>query len=100
MAIIKNVLEEELERLERMQKTYEEKIDSLPKGVVQMKVIQNKQYPYLMFRVGNKVKTQYLKLNREEIQELKEKIEQRKKFEQTLKEIKKDIKIIKKVIKK
>lgn len=100
MAIIKNVLEEELERLEKMQKVYEEKITSLPKGVIRIKLIQNKCYPYLMFREGSKVKTKYLKLKEEEIQELREKIEQRKKHEQTLKEIKKDIELIKKVIKK
>ncbi|NLZ90937.1 MAG: hypothetical protein GX918_03350 [Clostridiales bacterium] len=99
MSIIKNVLMEEFERLERMEKSYRDKVNKLPKGALIVKNINNRQYNYLVYRENQKVIQKYLKLSDKEIEELKKKIEQRRKFEKILREIKKDYQIIKRALK-
>ncbi len=97
MAILKDMLIEELDRLTRMENGYIQKIDSLPKGSIVNKSIKEKKYSYLVYRSGLKVITQYIKP--EELEDLKKKVEQRNKYKKDLREIRKDIKIAKKVVK-
>lgn len=97
--MIIDILEEEFERLQRMEKSYQEKIATLPKGSIQYKRINGRKYPYLFFREGNQVKSKYLKLDEKALNGLQFQIQQRKKYEKLLMDIKKDYKIISKVIK-
>lgn len=92
--MIIEVLKEELERLQRMEESYLDKIASLPKGSIQYKSIHGRRYPYLIAREGNQVKSIYLKLDEAGLNELSFQIEQRRKFERLLDEIKRDRKII------
>jgi|LSQX01.3.fsa_nt_gb hypothetical protein len=96
MAILKDMLKEELDRLTRMENSYIQKIDSLPKGSIINKSINGKKYAYLVYRSGLKVVTQYIKP--EELDDLKKKVEQRNKYKKDLQEIRKDIKVAKKVV--
>jgi hypothetical protein len=100
MPVIKDVLKEELERLQRMEKAYLNKISQLPKGSVCMKKIAGKIYPYRAFRMGNQVKSEYLKMSQEELELLKSQISQRRKYERVLKSIREDSKFIKAALKK
>ena len=100
MPVIKDVLKEELERLQRMEKAYLLKLSQLPKGSICMKKIAGKMYPYRAFRKGNQVKSVYLKMNQEELELLKSQINQRRKFERALRSIKEDCKFIKASLKK
>jgi len=96
MAILKDMLKEELDRLIRMENSYIQKINSLPKGSIVSKIINGKQYSYLVYRNGLKVITEYIRP--EELEDLKKKVEQRNKFKKDLQEIRKDIKVAKKVV--
>ena len=96
--MIIDVLREELERLQRMEKSYCDKVAELPKGSIQFKCINGRKYPYLCVRECNRVKSQYLKLNEKELKELLFKIEQRRKYEKVLMDIKQDYRIILKAI--
>ncbi|MFA6807559.1 MAG: hypothetical protein WCR27_01065 [Eubacteriales bacterium] len=97
--MIKDVLKEELERLQQMERVYREKIAMLPKGSIQYKRINGQKYPYLFVRDGNKVKSKYLKLDERALSEMHFQIQQRRKYEKVLMEINKDFKIISKAIK-
>ncbi|MDD5622243.1 MAG: hypothetical protein PHQ09_03645 [Actinomycetota bacterium] len=94
MVILKEVFKEEKERLLKMKEFYMEKVLELPKGNIVFKNRGNKKYPYLVYREANKVKTDYLKNNEDELKELGLKIKKRKKYIKLLKEIKKDLKAL------
>ena len=99
MSIIKNVLFEELERNQEMQKSYKEQIDTLPKGKIILKRIKNREYYYLLYRDNGKVKTDYLgpegKFNPDEIQK---NIDKRRYFQETLSKLQQEEKEIRKAI--
>lgn len=96
---ILSVLEEELERLKDMEKGYIEKLAALPRGSIRDKVISGKTYHYLMYRDGPRVRTKYLKLSEQEIEELRFQLAQRQKFEKALREIRRDCRLLRKVVK-
>ncbi|MDQ2086451.1 hypothetical protein RBH29_08415 [Herbivorax sp. ANBcel31] len=96
MAIIKDMLKEELERLKQMEQSYMQKIDSLPKGSIVNKKINNKNYSYLVYRNGNKVLTKYIKP--EDLDDINKKVLLRNQYKKDLKEIREDMKITKKVV--
>jgi len=99
MSIIKNVLIEELERNQEMQKTYKGQIEALPKGKIILKKIKNREYYYLLYRDHGKVKTDYLgpedKFNPDEIQK---NIDKRRYFQETLNKLLLEEKEIRKAI--
>ncbi len=94
MAILKEMFKEEKERLLKMEKFYMDKIRELPKGKIVFKKRGNKEYPYLVYREGNKVKTDYLKNKDNDLKELELKIKKRKKYIKLLREIEKDLKTL------
>lgn len=98
MSIIKGVLEEEYERLKRMEIAYSSKINELPKGSIQIKTIKGRKYAYLVHREGRKVVSRYLNSDENQMNLLRRQIEQRKKFVKEIRLIQEDFKIIKKAI--
>lgn len=98
--MIIGVLEDHYERLKSMEKSYIEKIASLPRGNIRYKNIKGRLYPYLVYREGMQVKSKYLKLSADALDELKFKLEQRQKFIKDLREVKRDCKILEKAIRK
>lgn len=97
MAFIYGVLSEEYERLREKKQDYEEKLKQLPKGALVKKRINGREYNYLMYRVNDKVKTEYIK--EERLNEIYLQLERRKKIKKSLSSIKQDISIIEKVVK-
>jgi hypothetical protein len=97
MAFIYGVLFEEYERLKEKKQDYEEKLKQLPKGALVKKRINGREYNYLMYRVNDKVKTEYIKEGR--LNEIYLQLERRKKIKKSLSSIKQDISIIEKVVK-
>lgn len=65
-----------------------------------MKKIAGKMYPYRSFRVGARVKSEYLKVSQQELEQLKNQINQRRKYKEALKSIREDSKFIKAALKK
>ena len=97
MAALKEMVKEEKERLLRMKDFYLEKIKELPKGSIIFKNRKARKYPYLIYREGQLVKTDYLKININELKELSTKINKRRKYLKMLREIKKDLKDFQKI---
>ena len=75
--ILKQILKEELERLNRIEAVYEDEIKSLQKGSIVYKTIKGKEYAYLQYRNGKKIVSKYIK-NEEEIDKINKTIEKRK----------------------
>lgn len=98
MSIIKGVLEEEYERLKRMEIAYSSKINELPKGSIQIKTIKGRKYAYLVRREGKRVVSKYLNTNENQMDVLRKQIEQRKKFQKEIRQIQEDFKVIKRAI--
>jgi hypothetical protein len=95
MAVLKEMFREEKERLLKMKKFYMGKILELPRGSIIFKKRGKREYPYLIYREKNKVKTDYLKCNTDELKDLEFKIKKRKKYLKLLREIEQDLKVFK-----
>ena len=100
MKILNGVLNEELDRLNKLKKNYEKQIAKLPKGSLIRKNIKRNIYYYLNYRQEKKKIFRYIgKLPRKELENLLDKIEERRKLEKLNKQVKKDIKKLEKMIK-
>lgn len=60
MSIVNGILQEELDRLEKLQAKYSAMLEALPKGSLRKKQIGQKIYLYLVSRKGDQVVTEYL----------------------------------------
>lgn len=76
MSVFEDVLEEEFARSSRLLDLMEQEICLLPKGSIRMRNIKGHEYCYLNYRVGDKVKSDYVPAA--EVDELRAKIERRK----------------------
>ncbi len=100
MKILNSVLNEELDRLNKLKKNYEKQIAKLPKGSLIRKNIKGNIYYYLNYRQEKKKIFKYIgKLARKKLENLLDKIEERRKLEKLNKQAKKDIKKLEKMIK-
>ena len=100
MKILNGVLNEELDRLNKLKKNYEKQITKLPKGSLIRKNIKGNIYYYLNYRQEKKKIFKYIgKLPGKELENLLDKIEERRKLEKLNKQVKKDIKKLEKMIK-
>ena len=99
MSIIRNVLIEELERNQEMQKSYKGQIEALPKGKIILKKIKNREYYYLLYRDHGKVKTDYLgSKDKFDTDEIQKNIDKRRYFQETLNKLLLEEKEIRKAI--
>jgi len=100
MKILNSVLNEELDRLNKLKKNYEKQIAKLPKGSLIRKNIKGNIYYYLNYRQEKKKIFKYIgKLARKKLENLLDKIEERRKLKKLNKQAKKDIKKLEKMIK-
>jgi len=100
MKILNSVLNEELDRLNKLKRNYEKQIAKLPKGSLIRKNIKGNIYYYLNYRQEEKKIFEYIgKLPGKELKNLSDKIEERRKLEKLNKQVKKDIKKLEKMIK-
>ena len=76
MPVLEDVLEEEYARSNRLLGLMEQEIGLLPKGSIRMRNIKGHEYCYLNYRVGDKVKSDYVPAT--EVDELQAKIERRR----------------------
>ena len=98
MEILNSILIEELERLRKLKKHYEQEISKLPKGCLVRKKIKGHLYYYLNYREGKKGVFKYLgKLNNKELGKLEEKISERRKLRKLEIQVKRDIPKLEKI---
>ena len=99
MSIIKHILDEELKRLQKLSRKYQQQIDKLPKGSLAKKKRNHNYYYYFAYRNGAKIK--FIYLGKDSSPAVKEAIEARKKRVQYLelqKKLKHDLKELKKAL--
>ena len=99
--VIYGVLEEEKQRnLERQEITRQE-IESLRKGTIVLRNISGKEYYYLRYRKGNKIKNDYIGkvCNKEKLDNIKYELEKRKYLLEVLRKLKLEYKQISKIVK-
>lgn len=97
--VIHGVLEEELDRNNRMKERYIQEIAKLPKGTILLRKIGNREYYYLKFREGKKNIAKYIgKKNEIDIKELEVQIEKRKHLESVIKNLNQEEKEIRKAL--
>lgn len=87
MTILEDVLLEEYVRNLRIEQLLKDEIDSLPKGSLQKKQINGKEYFYLQYRSGDTVKSKYIKTS--DCESITNQLEKRKSDIRALKEIQK-----------
>lgn len=91
MQTVEGILKEELKRLGEAEKSYRREIKGLPRGSIQYKKIKGVAYPYLAFRRGGKVVSQYLgRLSKEELKALKKGVEARGRYQRLLNEVRRN----------
>lgn len=84
MSVLEDILEEEYERSARLIRLMEEEIASLPKGSVRTRRIGSRDYYYLNYREGDKVRSDYIQISA--VEEVRGKIARRKELQAALKE--------------
>lgn len=92
MSVLEDVLEEEYARSSRLLDLMEQEIGLLPKGSIRMRNIKGHEYCYLNYRVGDKVKSDYVPAA--EVDDLRAKIERRRALAAAIKEQKQSQKLI------
>lgn len=96
MSILMEVLQEELDRLNRQQSVYEADLQELPKGYISKKNIRGKESYYLQHREGNKIVSKYI--SADELPEVEALVKRRKQLEASLRRVKQDQKKLRKVL--
>lgn len=92
MSVLEDVLEEEYSRSSRLLVLMEQEISGLPKGSIRMRNIKGHEYCYLNYRVGDKVKSDYIPAA--DVEDLRAKIERRKALAAAIREQKRSQKQI------
>ena len=86
MSDIKSILKEEKERLQKLEKRYEEEISKLPSGTLSVKTRNGRKYAYRAYRIDRKVKTDYIgPVDNDKSRELEKLISRRRELEELLK---------------
>lgn len=98
-SIVLGVLQDELERNQRMQSRYQKEIDQLPKGALFKRSIKGHQYLYLNYRDKKKVVSKYLgKLDAIEVEDIQKRVSERKRYEDLLKKLRDEENILTKAL--
>ena len=85
--MIREMLEEELDRNSRAQKAYEAERDRLPKGSVTVKRRGSREYCYLKYRDGSRVVTDYVGIASKVEPELRDAVARRKEIENAIRQL-------------
>lgn len=96
--IIRDTLEEELERNMRSCLAYQREIDTLPRGSITIRTRHGRPYCYLKYREGKKVITEYVGSEEKVGEELRAKLEKRRALQATLRRLEKEQAFIRKAL--
>ena len=97
--VIYSMLEEEKKRNLKMQEAYMHEIDMLRKGSITTKTVSGKNYYYLKYRQGDKIKNDYIGKDDNTVEIIKQEIEKRKYLQRILKRLKTEYRQISKIVK-
>ena len=85
--VIYSMLEEEKRRNLEMQEAHKREIAALRKGSITTKAISGKNYYYLKYRQGDKVKNDYIGKDENAVETIRQEIEKRKYLQGVLKRL-------------
>ena len=99
MSVLKDVIQEEYNRLDSLLDLYEQKISECVKGSLSVKKRGDHSYYYLAFRDNGKVKFVYVgKEGSESVKEAAEKIEKRHRYEKMKKKSQENLSEVRKLL--
>lgn len=96
--MIREMLEEELDRNARAQEAYEAERDRLPRGSVSVKRRGGKEYCYLKYRDGSRVVTDYVGVASKVEPELRAAVARRKEIEASIRQLRDERKYIERAL--
>jgi hypothetical protein len=96
MSILSEILNEEYERLNRTISSYEAMAAELPKGSLRKKRINGREYAYLQWRDGKKIKSKYIKSSEKDA--IAELINRRRQYEREIRSLNESKKQFDKVV--
>ena len=96
MSILMEVLQEELDRLDRQQVAYKSHLRELPRGYISKKKIRGKESYYLQYREGAKIVSKWIPAAN--LQEVEKQVDQRKMLEASLRRVKEDQKKLRRAL--
>ena len=96
MSILMEVLQEELDRLDRQQVADESHLREVPRGNLSKKKIRGKESYYLQYREGAKIVSKWIPAAN--LQKVEKQVNQRKMLEASLRRVKEDQKKLRKVL--
>jgi len=100
MNILISTLKEELATVKRLENKYSKELSKLPKGSFILRKVKGKNYGYLTYRDGSKVKQKYLgRLNDADIEKYQNIKKRRKELKEKLKSVKKQRTILERALK-
>jgi hypothetical protein len=82
MSVLSEILQEEYDRLKATIVSYEKEVAGLPKGSIVIKRIGGREYPYLQWREGTRVKSRFIK--KEDLLYLKDQVNRRREYEKQI----------------
>ena len=100
MSVVLDAIEENLERNLYMQELYSKNMQSLRKGSLTVKNINGNEYYYLIYRDGEKVKTEYIGIKgKTDLKNIKKELKDRENYRTQILQLKKEEKELRKAIK-
>ena len=97
-SMIRGIWREELARSKELLSFKERSLHELPKGSIQIKRIKGREYYYLFYREGGRVKSNYLGSDPRKFEVLRKQIDRRKALELSIKRSKEDIRLLEKAV--
>jgi hypothetical protein len=99
MAVVDSILDEELQRLVKLQRKNQAALREFPSGSVSIKVKSGRRYAYRAFREGGRVVTLYVgPADSPEVAKLIDEVKRRRAAAKELKAIERDIARIRKML--
>jgi len=100
MSVVLDAIKENLERNLYMQELYSKNMQSLRKGSLTVKIINGNEYYYLIYRDGEKVKTEYIGIKgKTDLKNIKKELKDRENYRTQILQLKKEEKELRKAIK-
>ena len=100
MSVVLDAIKENLERNLYMQELYSKNMQSLRKGSLTVKNINGNEYYYLLYRDGEKVKTEYIGIKgKTDLKNIKKELKDRENYRTQILQLKKEEKELRKAIK-
>ena len=100
MSVLFGILEEERDRLGGAIRLYSEKADKLPRGSLWVKKRGQREYAYLAYRDGGKVRFEYVApVPSRKYSEVMLQVKERKALDISIRQMRKDLRILERTLK-